>query len=262
MQLGLSSLYLISKPFEQLLRSIELHDVQLWEMVDENSLKLDKQRIQTLRQLKRKKDLELTVHAPFADINIASLVPEIRKISIKRLEESLGYASELEAAAWVMHPGQRGPLTSFYPEEEWRLNVDAIMEMTDMGEELDVKVCVENMPRGIPLLMDDPESFDRIYKETGKNRFKMVLDIGHANTSCGAIEFLDRLKSEIVHIHAHDNNGRLDSHDEIGRGTVNWQGLAKRIKESPCRTVVVESTKGVDVSLERLRELLGAPTGQ
>lgn len=262
MQLGLSSLYLIAKSFEQLLHSIELHDVPLWEIVDEDSLKLNKQRIQTLKQLKKKKDLELTVHAPFADANIASLVPEMRRISMKRLQESLIHASELEAVAWVMHPGQRGPLTTFYPEKEWRLNVEAIVEMTDMGEELGVNVCIENMPRGLPLLMDDPESFEKIGEESGKNRFKMVLDIGHANTSCGAMEFLDRLKNEVVHIHAHDNNGKVDSHDEIGKGTVNWRVLAKRIRECSCQTVVVESTKGVDASLERLRGLLASPTGQ
>ena len=262
MQLGLSSLYLMAKSFELLLRSIELHNVPIWEVVDEGSLKLNNQRIQALKKLKKEKNLEFTVHAPFADLNIASLTPEMRSISMKRLRESLLHASELEAVAWVMHPGQRGSLTTFYPEREWRLNIDGIVEMTDMGEERGVNVCIENMPRGLSLLMDDPESFDRISEESGKNCFKMVLDIGHANTSCGAVEFLDRLGNVVVHIHAHDNNGKVDSHDEVGKGTVDWKVLAKRIRESSCRTVVVESTKGVDVSLERLRELLGSPTGQ
>lgn len=97
MQLGLSSLYLIGKPFEFLVRSIELHDVLLWEIVDENTLRLDKHRVQTLQKLHNEKGVTFTIHAPFTDVNIASLVPEVREMAISRLKKSLFYASELEA---------------------------------------------------------------------------------------------------------------------------------------------------------------------
>ena len=259
MQLGLSSLYLIGKPFEFLVRSIELHDVLLWEIVDENTLRLDKHRVQTLQKLHKEKGVTFTIHAPFTDVNIASLVPEVREMAISRLKKSLFYASELEARAWVMHPGLRGALTTFYPEEEWRLNVESIITMASLAKELGVQICVENMPRTFSLLMSDPESFDRIYDELGRDRFKMVLDIGHANISGVTQTFLDRYGEQIVHIHAHDNNGKIDSHDEIGKGTVNWPVIAKKIRQNSARTIVVESTKGVEESLEQLRQLLSGP---
>ena len=56
MEIGLSSLYLMGKPFKSLLESITLHEVRLWEVVDENSLKLDEHRIQSLLELKKRRN--------------------------------------------------------------------------------------------------------------------------------------------------------------------------------------------------------------
>lgn len=260
MEIGLSSLYLIGKPFKSLLESIRLHDVKLWEVVDENTLKLDEHRIQSLLELKKKHNLTFTIHAPFADVNIASLVPEVRQMAMERLEQSIQHASQLEAEAIVIHPGHRGALTSFYPTEEWRLNVDAIARLAASAKDMGVQLCLENMPKGYSTLMNDHESFNRIHDELGWEDFRIVLDIGHANTSGELSILLDRFSRQIVHVHAHDNQGNRDSHEEIGKGTVDWQIVAQKIRQTSCRTVVVESTKGVDASLERLQQLLGSST--
>jgi len=256
MEIGISSLYLMGKPFESLLDSIRSHEVRLWEIVDEDSLKLDGNRIRSLLKLRNECDLIFTVHAPFTDSNVASLVPEVRQMAMRRLEQSMRNASELKAEAWVMHPGQRGALTTFYPEREWRLNVEAIASLGTLAEEIGVQMCVENMPKGFSALMNGQESFNRIYDELGWGRFKIVLDVGHANTTGNPSEFLDKFSEQIVHVHAHDNQGKWDSHEEIGKGTVNWPVVAQRVKKSSCRTLVTESTSGVEASLERLRQLL------
>jgi len=256
LEIGLSSLYLMRRPFGSLLESIRLHEVTLWEIVDEDSLKLDEHRIQSLLELKKQRNLRFTVHAPFTDVNIASLVPEVRQMAMRRLEQSLRYASQLEAEVWLMHPGLRGALTTFYPNEEWRLNVEAIASLAALAKELRVQMCLENMPKGFSALMNDHESFNRIHEELGWEKFKIAFDIGHANTAGEVTTFLDRSGGQIVHAHAHDNQGKLDLHDEIGKGTVNWPSVAQKIKKSACRTVVVESTKGVEASLERLQQLL------
>jgi len=257
MEIGLSSLYLMGKPFKSLLESISLHEVKLWEVVDENSLKLDEHRIQGLLELKEQRNLMFTVHAPFTDVNIASLVPEVRQMAMKRLEQSMRHALQLRAEAWVVHPGLRGALTTFYPSEEWRLNVQAIASLAALAKEIGVQMCLENMPRGFSALMNDHESFNRILDELGWEAFKIVLDIGHANTAGEVPTFLDEFSDRIVHVHAHDNQGKFDSHEEIGKGIVNWPIVSQKIKKSSCRTVVVESTKGVEASLERLQQLLG-----
>lgn len=256
MEIGLSSLYLIGKPFKSLLESIRLHDVKLWEVVDENSLKLDEHRIRSLLELKELYNLTFTIHAPFADVNIASLVPEVREMAIKRLEQSIRHASQLGAEALVIHPGHRGALTSFYPIEEWRLNVDAIARLAAFAKDAGVQLCLENMPKGYSALMNDHESFNRIHDELGWESFKIVLDIGHANTAGEVSTFLDRFSAQIAHVHAHDNQGNRDSHEEIGHGTVNWRTVAQKIRQTSCRTIVVESTKGIEASLERLQQLL------
>jgi sugar phosphate isomerase/epimerase len=257
MEIGISSLHLIGKPFRSLLDSIGRHEVRLWEIVDENSLRLDNERVQSLLELREEHNLRFTMHAPFTDVNIASLVPEVRQMSIKRLEQSMRYASQLNVEAWVVHPGQRGALTSFYPSEEWRLNVEAIAKLAASAKSIGVQMCLENMPKWYSALMNDCESFNRIHDELGSTELKMVLDIGHANTSGEVTAFLDKFHDRIIHAHAHDNQGKSDSHDEIGKGTVNWPAVAQKLRGSACRTIVVESTKGVESSLERLQQLLG-----
>jgi len=159
MEIGLSSLYLMGKPFKSLLESIKLHEVRLWEVVDENSLKLDEHRIHSLLELKKQRNLRFTVHAPFTDVNIASLVPEVRQMAMRRLEQSMRHALQLGAEAWVVHPGLRGALTTFYPSEEWRLNVQAIASLAALAKETGVQICLENMPKGFSALMNDHESF-------------------------------------------------------------------------------------------------------
>lgn len=259
MKIGISSLHLIRKPFESLLDSIRFHDVRLWEIVDENSLQLSDERVLALRNIAEDANITFTVHAPFTDINAASLVPEVREMGLRRLERSLRHASQLGAEIWVMHPGLRGALTTFYPEEEWRINLESIAKMATLAAKMNMQVCVENMPKSFSGLMSDPETFTKIYDELGWDSFKIALDIGHANTVGTATTFLDSFKEQIAHVHAHDNRGDLDQHEEIGKGTVNWPDVARKIMRSSCRTAVVESTRGVERSLERLRELLREP---
>ncbi|MEM3055161.1 MAG: TIM barrel protein, partial [Candidatus Bathyarchaeia archaeon] len=84
-----------------------------------------------------------------------------------------------------------------------------------------------------------------------------ALDIGHANLN-GQIElFLKTFSDRIVHIHAHDNNGKEDQHLGIGYGTVNWEKIAKLLKKTSYdKTIVVESVEHVAESLQKLEALL------
>ena len=256
MKIGVSSLFLIGKPFETVINSIEKLDLSTWELVDEDTLKLDRRRVQRLNQKRRSLELSFTVHCPFADMNIATFNTDLRKVLLKRMLKSIEYASLLEAKFWICHPGAHTALSYVHPGKDWTSNLETIGVLSRRGEDLGTRVVVENMPNPFPFLMKTANDFDRFYSDFRGEAPDIAFDIGHANTLNQVIEFLDKWGHKIVHIHAHDNYGRSDEHNAVGRGTVNWQRIASKISRlSYDGSVVVESIEKVDESISKIRKL-------
>ena len=173
---------------------------------------------------------------------------------MKKLEKSLQLVSQLEAKVWVFHPGVKTGLTYFYPEKEWRNNVNSAKHLSKVANEFNVQIAIENLPPPYPLLMRNVDGFLRFYDEVTED-IGIALDIGHANLNGEIQLFLEVFKDKIVHMHASDNDGRNDLHLGIGEGTVNWTKVAEKIKEIKFnRGIVVESVQKAEESLETLRK--------
>jgi sugar phosphate isomerase/epimerase len=58
-----------------------------------------------------------------------------------------------------------------------------------------------------------------------------LLDIGHANMlrEDDPVAAIEALGPHLVHVHAHDNGGLVDSHDAIGSGTLDWPQVARAL---------------------------------
>jgi len=256
LKIGVSSLFLIGKPFETVIDSIERLDVNTWELVDEDTLRLDERRVQRLNEQRRSFELSFTVHCPFADMNIATFDTDLRKVTLKRLFKSIEYASLLEAESWICHPGAHNALSYVHPGKDWISNLGTIEILSRRAEDLGTRVIVENMPNPFPFLMKTASDFEKFYSDFRCEAPDIAFDIGHANTSNQVIEFLDRWGHKIAHIHAHDNYGRSDEHNAIGHGTVNWQRIASKLSRLGYDgSVVIESIEKVDESLSKIRKL-------
>ncbi len=58
-------------------------------------------------------------------------------------------------------------------------------------------------------------------------------------------ELAKKFRRRIIHLHVHDNNGKVDEHLPLGVGTINFKGIAKTIKQlKNCKTVVLEIHRG------------------
>ena len=53
-------------------------------------------------------DLKYTVHAPFIDVNIASLNPAVADFSVREIERSIDLANMIDSNLVVVHPGILG----------------------------------------------------------------------------------------------------------------------------------------------------------
>lgn len=252
--IGLSMLYCLSRPFKEMASMIPQTETRQIEVVDEGLHALDKKRALSLKETAESYDLKLTVHAPFAGINIASPSSLILNATLKRLRQSINCASILNCKLWLFHPAMKTGTSMFYPGDDWAQNMKNVHLLAEFASDLGVKIGIENVMD--PFILKNIEDIKKFYGET-RDDVGFVLDTGHANITDGISSFLKVFQKRIVHIHAHDNHGKSDEHLGIGYGSIDWKEFARgaeRIHPEP--TVVVEAVEHVKESLETIRALL------
>ena len=257
-KIGLSMLYCLSEPFSNMLKRLDKVETPYVEVLDEGLHALTKKRVAALNRAAKSRSIQFTVHAPFADINIASPSKPMLTATLKRLKESMAYASALDAKLWVFHPGSKTGISMFYPGEDWKQNIQTIRKLHETAEEYGLNIAMENLPEKYGFIMKTPEDFQKFYKETGLNDVGIVLDVGHANLEGQTERFLRELPDKIGHIHVSDNMGENDQHLGLGYGKINWQRFAGTLREIDYdKMVMIESAEHVAESLQKLRQLLG-----
>jgi sugar phosphate isomerase/epimerase len=251
-------LYLLSEPFGKMVKQLSKTQTAYVEVVDDGSHTLSKKRVQVLSQAAKTCNLKYSVHAPFADINIASPSKPMLKASMKRLLQSMQCASDLNAYLWVFHPGSKSGISTFYPGADWTQNADSVAELYENAKKLGLKIAFENLPEKYHFLMKTPDDFKRFYTETGLTDIGIVLDTGHAHLEGQIMPFLQKLPSKIAHVHISDNHGEIDEHLGLGYGTIDWSQFVKTVKATGFSgTVLTESVFNAQETLQRLRELFG-----
>ena len=228
-------------------------DVTYIEIVDEGLHTLDKTRIKVLNELAGSYKLEYLVHAPFADVNIASPTNVFLDMILTRLKESIVNASLLGCKIWIFHPGLETGVSMFYPKVGWDRNLRSTSLLSRFADDHGIKVAVENMPEPYPFVMKTVEDFERFIRDIEED-IDVVMDVGHANINNQTEEFLMTFADRIAHIHINDNDGKTDQHLGIGLGTVYWQEVLQLLDRiSYDKIVVVESISHVKESVDKLR---------
>ena len=256
MKAGLSTLYLTTKPFKNAVKTLERFggECRVWEVVDECRLRLNRLRVKTLKELKESFSFEYSVHSPFCDINIASINPQIRRVTLKIIKKSMVFAGELEAKMYVIHPGF---YDLFNLKTTEKLNLKSVEALTKHAEDLGLPIAIENLPRGLNSLTR-VEDFERFFGLMGEVKLGLVLDVAHAYLTGQLNLYLERFKDRISHIHLHDNMGETDSHLGLDEGKIDWRGVVKKLKENGFSGfIIVEATSKPFESYLKLREFLG-----
>lgn len=232
-------------------------DVRFVEVVDEGFHALSQKRVNAFRRIARDSGLEFTVHAPFADINIASPNPVLRRVMLKRLEKSLAYARELKCKQWVFHSGWKSGVSEFYPNLDWQTNLRSVRSLIATAKKLGVEIAIENTPEPFSFLVKSMRDIALFYSELGVDAdLGMAFDVGHANTTKEIFGFIDKFADKIAHVHVSDNEGKYDQHKGVGYGKIDWKAVAKALKGINYRGVVVcESVDHVLESIEAMRKI-------
>jgi sugar phosphate isomerase/epimerase len=254
-KVSLSMLHSLSEPFDEMVKRLPDVGTRYIEIVDDGWHILDKQRVAALKEVGSSYSLEYTVHAPFADINIASPTEIMRDAALKRLMQSIECAAELEAKTWVLHPGIKTGISSFYPDAEWKQNISSIKYIVKVAEDQGLTVALENLPGKYWFLMSTPEEFERFYTESGLD-VGIVFDVAHAHLEKLTEQFLQKLPEKITHIHVSDNLGEIDNHFGIGYGNIDYPKLAETVKRiGYSGKLVIESSDHLEESIKILQQL-------
>ena len=151
--IGLSMLYCLGKSFQKMTERLHRAEIAYIEIVDDGFHALNKQRVSMLKSIGESCGLKYSVHAPFADINIASPSKPMLKAMLERLEKSISYASALNAYMWVFHPGLKTGVSMFYPCMDWLQNLKTTRLLLKIAGDYGVKIAIENVPEPYPFLM-------------------------------------------------------------------------------------------------------------
>jgi len=257
LKIGLSTLYCFEIPFADMLKELETIDAENVEIVDDGRHALDETRVKSLKKIIKKRGFTTSVHAPFIDVNIALPSETARTAVLARLKRSLQFSSELGSNYWVFHPGLQTGNSNFTPDLDWELNLESVRELLSAAREFGVNATIENGLHPLPFLMKTADDFTRFYKDLGETNLGITFDLGHANVNSQINEFFEKLPERIVHAHLHDNHGRNDEHLGLGDGNIDWQKTVAAFKKIGYKgTLVVESAKNVEESVQKLKTLL------
>jgi sugar phosphate isomerase/epimerase len=255
-KVGVSMLYCLGEPFKRMVKRLGTMDTKYIEILDDGTHDLDKERITLLKEAAKSYNLTYSLHAPFADVNIASPVKPLLTASLKRLTQSLTNANALDAKMWVFHPGQRTGIGSFYPGADFKQMCQSIEQLYAKAEEYGINIALENLPAKYWFLMNTPEEFQKMYKETNLP-IGITMDLGHANLEGQIQPFFNQLADKIVHIHASNNDGLEDQHFGVEDGNIDYNWLAETLKKIGYdKSVIVESMRKVPESIQKLKHLL------
>lgn len=255
-KVGVSMLYCLGEPFNRMVKRLGSMDTRYIEVLDDGIHELNKNRVAILKEIAKSSNIQYSLHAPFADINIASPSKVILNASMKCLKQSMAYANQLDAKVWVFHPGAKTGIGQFYPGADWKQNIESIKELHKLAEEYGVNIALENLPAKYYFFMSKPEEFSRFYKETNLP-IGIVMDIGHANLEGHVEGFFNLLADKIIHIHASDNDGSDDQHLGIGYGKIDYFRVAQILKKTGYdKSVIIESITKVPETITKLKQIL------
>lgn len=163
-------------------------------------------------------------------LNFSSHRPSLRRYTVKYYKDNLELAEELGAPLINVLTGNVPYGVSRREAMEWTM--DALHELTAVAEK--TKVIMGLHPQYVaesPLMTQVDDAIDMITDL--KSRYvKIIFDTAQQNISNRNFEDdLRKCGRNLCYVHAADNDGVTWTHDACGKGTVNWHGIVRVLKE-------------------------------
>jgi sugar phosphate isomerase/epimerase len=177
-------------------------------------------------------DLEVTLHAPFTDLNPASPFQPVNDAVTRTLRDFVSFGARIGAVRITVHPGSVHNKALVARSVESSVGtLRAVVKEADGRLEINIENQARSQsPYHFPL-GSNYESVDVLLSEVEGSH--LTLDTGHAMVAgIDPIQHFDRFRDEITEIHLSDNKGVHDDHLIPGPGTSWLPDLLGRVANS------------------------------
>lgn len=242
------------RPFEETLEKVE-KEFYGWEILAEKYHGWTHK--EEIKDALSTSDIDIRVHAPLNDINIASINPRIREVSIEEVKKTIQMASMIDAEVVTVHPGLYSPL-SHSLDSVLKISKESLKEVKKTAEEFSVTLAVENLPEMWITFCSEPEEIEELVKDVG---LALCLDIGHAYIA-EALEDFFELDLNPINVHLHDNHGKEDVHLPLGQGDIDLKRVLEALSDYKGGFVIEgRDMEGLIESRDYLTKLLSRRSG-
>jgi L-ribulose-5-phosphate 3-epimerase len=176
-----------------------------------------------------------SLNPTFLDISIASTNPGIRQESTRQIVEPVNVAGAIGAGIVVLSAGKTHPLLAPTLDVSLKLIKESLLPILEICEAREVTIAIENSWN----LIDRSALLVQLIEEVNHARLKIAYDLANANVVEDAVSGLDRAKAHLVHLHLSDSRPGIRAHDPIGKGTLDYAVIAKKLKEIDYRGLSV-----------------------
>jgi sugar phosphate isomerase/epimerase len=259
MKIGLHTLLYPSKSVEESIKHLLKFNIKCIEIVcdlpHKTPYEFDEKLISNIKDLLKSRNIDVSIHAPIFDVNIASHYEDVAKHSVAQIKRSIAIAHDLDSKIVTVHPSL--PSHRFFTEKVinklYTRLLASIKECAEYAEEYGVFLCLENTPE-----IEVNGIWREIFMQHINEMLQITFDVGHAYISESlltaqhvfprqiekivALRMID-LKDFIKHIHVHDNDGINDLHLPPTYGRIDFTEIFKAIKEIGYREqIIIEMT--------------------
>ncbi|MBI5522193.1 MAG: TIM barrel protein [Desulfarculus sp.] len=98
-----------------------------------------------------------------------------------------------------------------------------------------------------------------------------VLDLGHLNNGnsnkklgCAVDDFIKNVRDRVVYVHASNNNGYRDEHNDLENGTLEWRSILDMLDITRVKKIIIEVSHShmVENTLNILKSYFGIAIGE
>ncbi|MFX1310424.1 MAG: TIM barrel protein [Promethearchaeota archaeon] len=236
--------------FEKILNSIIDLNIDFCEIQLDNPIfKIKEHQSKAIKLIDKlfSKDLQLSFHLSFIDLNIASLDNKIRCHSSRLLRKEIKFVKKWNPLYIVVHTGKISDTFYKIPsikEQAHKQQIKTISELIKTSNSYSIPFAIENRQKslttGLIEKLCDFDYYNRIFPS-----LNFLLDIGHLNTFYfdfnALIEDIRNICDfPLVGIHLSNNYGK-DSHGNLEEGTILFIKLFLKVQCLKKTNLIIEN---------------------
>ncbi len=207
----------------------KLLGIEFWsQQIEDRNLSTKK-----LRDLSKKFNLDLTLHAKSWDLNLASINERIREVSLKEILDDVNLARNIGAKEITIHPGRFS--VSYNKEIYYKFLKESLNTILDYSTKKNINISIEVMEKIKNEFIIDLKSLKKLMGDNYED-FKYTLDISH----CDSLEEIYFNLNNIKNISkCHISNRFKDKyHTELEKGIFPMEEIIFKIGEKNIPIVI------------------------